>query len=279
MTTKRKRKRKEKPVQNTVLMEQLTESRGANVYASGGEKIGSIEEIFVDEQTNQPEWIGIGTGFFGTKRVLVPVQGADTREEGLFIPYTKEQVKDTPDIDSDEISQETEQALYAHYGLDYSERRSDTGLPEADRGPSVDEGAALDTGLAEGVPDSPGDTTGGAPSVTRSEEELHVGKRETEAGRLRVHKWVETEQIEVPVELRREKARVTREPVDGSVSDHEIGDEQIEVTLREQKPVVEKETVAKERLRVDKEVEVGQETVRDELRKERVDVDEEGRAG
>ena len=113
--------------------------------------------------------------------------------------------------------------------------------------------------------------------MTRSEEELRVGKREVEAGRLRLHKRVETEQVDVPVELRREKVRVTREPVAHSVSDQEIGDEQVEVTLREEKPVVAKETVAKERVRVDKEVEVGQESVRDELRKERVDVDEGSR--
>ena len=260
----------------TMTTDRLAELRGRSVYSADGEKIGSVEEIYVDDQTDEPEWIGLGTGFFGTKRVLVPVAGVSMREGGMLVPYSKNQVKDSPDIDSDEISQETESRLYAHYGLEYSERRSDTGLPERGRGSaSPEEGA--DTGLEAGAPDSPGDTTDGAPSVTRSEEELRVGKREVEAGRLRLHKRVETEQVDVPVELRREKVRVTREPVAHSVSDQEIGDEQVEVTLREEKPVVAKETVAKERIRVDKEVEVGQESVRDELRKERVDVDEGSR--
>jgi uncharacterized protein (TIGR02271 family) len=263
-------------MEGTLTLDRLAEMRGTPVYSSDGDKIGSVEELFLDEDTREAEWIGLGTGLFGTKRVLVPVVGADVRNDAVYVPYAKDHVKGTPDLDGDAISQETESLLYAHYGLPYSERRSDTGLPEGSDA-SADQEAASDTGLPPGAPDSPGDTTEGTPTVTRSEEELRVGTRETEAGRLRLHKWVETEQVEVPVELRREKARVTREPVDRSVSDQEIGAEEIEVTLREEKPVVAKETVARERIRVDKEVEVGQETVRDELRKERVDVDDEGR--
>ena len=250
----------------TLTIDRLAELRGTPVYSSDGDKIGWVEEIFLDEDTGEPEWIGLGTGFLGTKRVLVPVAGADVRDDAVYVPYAKEQVKGTPDIDGDEISQETEAQLYAYYGL------------EVGRGASTHPAGAADTGLEPGAPDSPGDTTDGTPALTRSEEELRVGKRETEAGRLRLHKWVETEQVDVPVELRREKVRVTREPVDGAVGDGEIGDEQIDVTLRQEQPVVAKETVAKERIRVDKEVEVGQETVRDELRKERVEIDDGGLA-
>src|SRR3712207_9055509 len=89
-------------------LERLDQMRGATVYDSAGEKIGSVEEIFYDEDTNRPEWIGIGTGLFGTKRVLVPVAGASLAEGGVTVGYSKEQVKDSPDIDSDEISQETD---------------------------------------------------------------------------------------------------------------------------------------------------------------------------
>ena len=253
-------------MEGTSTADRLAELRGSSVYSSDGEKIGSVEDVFVDEDTGQPEWVGLGTGFLGTKRVLVPIVGAEVRDDGVHVPYEKDHVKGTPDLDGDAIDQETESRLYAHYGLAYSERRSDTGLPEG----------GGDTGLPSGTPDSPGDTTEGTPTVTRSEEELRVGKRETEAGRLRLQKWVETEQVDVPVDLRREKARVTREPVDGSVSDEEIGEEEMEVTLREEKPVVEKETVAKERIGLETDVEVEQATVRDEVRKERVDVDEAG---
>ena len=254
-------------------IEQLTAMRGADVYSVDGEKIGSVEEVFVDEQTGQPEWIGLGTGLFGTKRVLVPVQGAEPSDDGVRVPYSKDQVKETPDFDSERVSQDDEARLYAHYGLEYSHAPSDTGLPEGRA--STDQ--RLDAGVsgASSPARETRDTTEASSSVTRSEEELRVGKRETEAGRLRMHKWIETEQVDVPVDVRREKARVTREPVEGTVSDEEIGDEELEVTLREEQPVVEKQAVAKERVRIDKDVESDTEMVSDELRKERVDIDDD----
>ena len=143
-------------MQQQMTMDQLSAMRGAPVYDDGGEKIGTVEEIFYDEQTGAPEWIGTGTGFFGTKRVLVPTARASASEDAVTVPYSKQQVSDSPDIDSDEISQETEQELYSYYGLEYSERRSDTGLPEGGRGRTDirDEDSA----------------------VTRHEEELAFGK-------------------------------------------------------------------------------------------------------
>ena len=237
----------------TMSIEQLDELRGMPVYDSADEKIGTVEEIFFDEQTRQPEWVGIGTGFFGTKRVLVPVAGAEQNADGLRVPYAKDQVKDSPDIDSDEISQSTEAELASYYGVGYSEQQSDTGLPQ---------GSAGDVASA--------DREG---SVTRSEEELHVGKEQVQAGRARLRKWVENEPVEMDVDLRRETARVTREPIDQPVSGAEIGEEQIDVELREERPVVAKQAVAKERVGLETDVETERETVRDEVRKERVEVE------
>jgi uncharacterized protein (TIGR02271 family) len=236
-----------------ITMDQLSEARGVPVYDGAQEKIGAVEEIFYDEQTNQPEWLGIGTGFFGTKRVLVPVEGAELREDGFYVPYAKERVKDSPDIDEDQISQETEQQLYAHYGVQYSERRSESGLPEGGR-------------TAE---------TRAQASVTRSEEELEVGKREVDAGQVRLRKWVETEPAQMDVDLKRETARVSRERVDEPVSEAEIGEEEIEVPLRAEKAVTQKRTVAKERIGVEKDVQTDRETVQDEVRKERVEMEDE----
>jgi len=254
-------------MQDAMTIDRLQDARGATVYDSAGEKIGKVEEIFYDDSTNQPEWIGIGTGFFGTKRVLVPVDGATLTDDGYTVPYSKDQVKDSPDIDGDEISQATEQELYSYYGLGYSERRSDTGLSEGD----------LDAGVSEADLDSRGDTTAtGAGHVTRSEEELRVGKREVGAGRARLRKWVETEPVETDVQLRRETARVYREPVDGAVSGAEIGDEQVEVDLAAEEAVVEKQAVARERIGLEKDVQTERQTVSDEVRKERVEVEGDG---
>jgi len=221
-----------------ISMQQLSELQGTPVYDQDGDRIGSVEEIFYDAQTNQPAWIGIGTGFFGTKRVLVPVEGARPQADGLYVSYAKDKVKDSPDIDSDEISPETEDELYAYYGLTGA---SGTSQEEA--------------------------------TVTRSEEELRVGKRTTETGEARLRKWVETEPVSEDVELRRESATVTREPIDQPVSGAVIGEEEVDVPLRAEEPVVEKQTVAKERIGVEKDVEVDRETVTGEVRKERVEVE------
>jgi len=242
---------------DTLTIERLQSMQGAPVHSSEGDKIGSIEEVFVDQETGQPEWIGLGTGMLGTKRALVPVAGADVREDGVSVPYTKEQVKATPDVDSDEISQELEAQLYSHYGLGYSEQRSGTGLPEG------------------GVPSEAPRGTTDEGEVVRSEEELRVGKRDVEAGRARLHKWVETEPVETDVELRRETVRVEREAIDQPVSGAEIGEQEIEVPVHAEEAVVQKETVAKERIGLEKDAKTERQTVSDELRKERVDVDED----
>ena len=244
-------------------LERLAGMRGAAVYSSEGERIGTVEELFMDEETREPEWIGIGTGFFGTKRVLVPVTGASTESDGITVPYSKQQVKDAPDVDGDEISQETEAELYSYYGLDYSERQSDTGLPEGSPG-------MAETATPTATQTAP--TTGEA-EVVRAEEELAVGKRQVEAGRVRLRKWVETEPVTMDVDLQREVAQIDRQPIDQPISDAEIGEEVVEVPLHAEQAVVQKQTVAKERVSLDTDVEVETQTVSDELRKERVEVD------
>jgi uncharacterized protein (TIGR02271 family) len=221
----------------------LDELRGQTVYDNAGEKIGSVEEIFYDPQTRAPEWIGIGTGFFGTKRVLVPVDGAQVTDDGLMVAYAKDHVKDGPDIDEDELSAEHEAELKSHYGMSSG---TDSSAPPTD------------------IEDQ---------AVTRSEEEINVGTRSTQAGTARLRKWVETEPVALDVELRREVAHVTREPINEPVADHEFTEEQVEVPLGAETPVVQKQTVAKERIGVQKDVETERQTVQDELKKERVEVE------
>jgi len=230
----------------------LDQMRGAPIYDNDGEKIGKVEEIFYDHQTNVPEWIGIGTGFFGIKRVFVPVKGATPYDDGLMVPYSKDDVKESPDVDEDDISEATEARLAAYYGLDYSTERSETGLTGGGNRPTA---------------------TTGAQSVTRSEEEVEVGKRSVEAGTARLRKWVETEPVALDVELQREVARVSRERIDRPVSDHDFSEQEVELQLHREKPVVQKQTVAKERVGLEKDVETQKQTVREELKKEHVEVE------
>lgn len=239
----------------TPSLDELSAARGAPVYTADNEKIGKVEEIYLDDQTQRPEWVGVsGGGVLSSKRFLVPVQGADLSDDGFRVPYAKEQVETTPDIDSDHIDQGTEHALYSHYGLGYSEAKSDSGLPE-------------------GSPDRGNADEGGRREVVRSEEELAVGKEATDTGTVRLRKWVETEPVSADVTLEKETARVEREPINQPVSEAEIGEAQVDVPLKSERAVVDKRTVAKERVSVDKDVTAEDETVSGEVRKEQVEVD------
>jgi uncharacterized protein (TIGR02271 family) len=233
----------------------LAELHGVPVLDQSGEKIGKVEEIYYDEDTNQAEWIGIGTGFFGMKRVLVPVQGAQMSDESVTVPYDSDMVKDSPDIDSDPLDPSAEQALHSYYGTahEYGDGQAASGDPGTDR----------QTGL-ENVDEQ---------AVTRSEEELRVGKRSVEAGAVRLRKWVETEPVQANVNLTRETVHVNREPVDQVVTGAEIGEQTIEIPLRDEEAIVDKQVVAKERISLDKDAEERTETVSDEIRKERVEIE------
>ena len=101
----------------TLTREALIEAQGTDVVDQDGERIGAIEDVYYDEADGHAEWIGIGTGLFGLKRRVVPVDGAELGDGGLRVPYSKEQVKDSPDVDDDQIDPDVERELYAYYGV------------------------------------------------------------------------------------------------------------------------------------------------------------------
>lgn len=115
-------------------MTTMTEAVGRPLYASDGERLGEIEAVLEDIQTRKPEWLALSSGAMGRRRLLVPVAGSEVRDDAIFVRYSAEQIRSTPEVEGDEVSQETERRLYSHYGLPYSERRSATGLPERARG-------------------------------------------------------------------------------------------------------------------------------------------------
>jgi hypothetical protein len=110
--------------------------RGEKLHGAGGEKLGTIEEIYLDEETEKPEWFAVKTGLFGSRVSFVPVAEASQAEGHVVVPYDKDQVKGAPHAEPDgALSQQEEAALYRHYGLQYSEAGSDTGLPAGGTGP------------------------------------------------------------------------------------------------------------------------------------------------
>ena len=231
-----------------------------------GNRIGPIEAIYLDDRTGQPEWALVNTGLFGTKSSFVPLAQATEADGGVRVPFDKQLVKDAPRVDPDQhLSEAEEQQLWRHYGLDYNRttRRRTTGRDAVGR-------------------DTSGPTTYDA--MTRSEEELRVGTTERERGRVRLRKYVTTEQVQQTVPVQRERVRLEREPITdanlpAATSGPEISEEEHEVVLREEEPVVQKRVVPRERVRLDKDTVTDEERVAAQVRKEQIDVHDEDTTG
>ena len=244
---------------------------GGNVVAADGQKIGSIGQVYVDDSTGEPSFVTVKTGLFGTAESFVPLRDATLTGGDIRVAYSKNEVKDAPRVDPDgQITPTEEQRLYAHYGL--SSRGGYTSERAAESDTRDDDTRRYDT--SGPTPDD---------AMTRSEERLKVGTREEEAGRARLRKYVVTENVTETVPVSREEVRVEREPItDKSVgaarSGPNISEEEHEVVLHQERPVVEKEAVPVERVRLGTETVTDQETVSEEVRKEQIDTDlDEGR--
>jgi uncharacterized protein (TIGR02271 family) len=255
--------------------------RGRTMVDPGGDKLGTIDAIYLDDKTGQPEWATVTSGLFAAKAAFVPLAQAQDMGDSVQVPYVKQQVKNAPTMRADgQLSQDEEAELYRHYGLEYSEHRSDSGLP-AGTGQDVDPRDRDRDGVYDDVQDravgrdTSGPTTDDA--MTRSEEELRVGIQTRERGRARLRKYVVTETQQVTVPVRREEVRVEREPItdaniDAATSGPAISEEEHEVTLREEEVVVDKRAVPKERVRLDTETVTDERQVSEDLRKEQIEV-------
>jgi uncharacterized protein (TIGR02271 family) len=190
--------------------------------------------------------------------------------DSVQVPYDKDQVTSAPTMRADgSLSQDDEAELYRHYGLDYSEHRSDSGLPAGT-------GRDADADRDSVGRDTSGPTTDEA--MTRSEEELRVGTQTRERGRARLRKYVVTETQQVTVPVQREEVRVEREPItdanlDAATSGPAISEEEHEVTLHEEEVVVDKRAVPKERVRLDTDTVTEERQVAEEVRKEQIEVE------
>jgi uncharacterized protein (TIGR02271 family) len=258
----------------TINTSDVAQLRGLQLIDRDGSKVGKIDEIYLDEQTGQPEWLAVNTGLFGTNVSFVPLAQATNEGDAVRVPYEKSQIKDSPNASADgQLSQEEEQRLYSHYGMEYGEHHSDSGLPEG----RFDESTrTTDTDRGTVGHDTSGPTTDDA--MTRSEEELKVGTAKRESGRARLRKYVVTENVTQTVPVQREEVRVEREPiteanVGDATSGPTISDEEHEVVLHEEEPVVEKQAVPKERVRLDVDTHTSEETISEDVRSEQIEVE------
>jgi uncharacterized protein (TIGR02271 family) len=258
-------------------LDELQNMIGHNALDTEGAKIGKIGQIYLDDQTGQPVWVTVHTGMFGTKESFAPLYGSSVDGDSLRLAVSKDLVKDAPNIDTDgHTSDEENDALYAHYqgylGSTTAGRDEVYDVESQSRPDTGQEDLAGRTGV-EGQ-DTSGPTTDDA--MTRSEERLHVGTEKVEAGRARLRKYVVTEEVSQTVPLRHEEVRIEREPItdanrDQAMTGGDITSEEHEVLLKAERPVVSKETVPVERVRLATETVTEQHEVNDSVRKEQID--------
>jgi uncharacterized protein (TIGR02271 family) len=320
----------------------------ATAYGSDGDKIGKVEQVFLDDNTEEVTFVTVNTGLFGTKESFVPVDGAQQDGDRFVLPYTKDVIKDAPNVDADQhLSPAEEEEIYRYYKMNYSGNGADdrdrtdrdrtagaagtagtAGLADRDDRYSADTDRnavpATDTAGTAGVTGTAGyaetdrdrtdrnstagiadvdrdrtdrdrDRTAGLTDtdrtdrdrtdrvdngVVRHEEQLHVGKERQETGRARLRKYVVTENESVDVPLEREEVRVERTPLSGTeATAGTIGEEDVDVTLHEERPVVAKETVGVEKVGLEKDTVRDTERVDAEVRKEQVEVETDAERG
>jgi len=265
---------------------------GANVVDTEGRKVGTVGQIYLDSSTDQPSWVTVKTGLFGTSESFVPLESADWTGNELRIGYDKNFVKDAPRIDTDgSLESADEDALYRYYGLSGSSvgqgagtagtTRTGAGDPrtDADYDTTRNDTDRYDTAgqrRTEGY-DTSGPTTDDA--MTRSEEQLRVGTEQVSAGRARLRKHVVTENQTVTVPVSHEEVTLEREPITdanrgAATSGPDLSDEEHEVQLTEERVVVDKETVPVERVRLGTETVTEDQRVSEDVRKEEIDYDE-----
>jgi uncharacterized protein (TIGR02271 family) len=237
---------------------------GAPVHGSDGAKLGKVEAVYLDNDTEAPEWVAVKSGLFGSHVSIVPLSRGSWDGNALTVPFDKDAIQAAPHHDPDvALSPADEEDLHRHYGI--------TGTQQS----TASEGRR-DRAGESGVQgrDTSGPTTDEA--MTRSEERLRVGTEQREAGRARLRKHIVTENVSTTVPVAHEEVTLQREPITeanrgDALSGGDLTEEEHEVTLTEQRAVASKETVPVERVRLGTETVTEQQQVDETIRKEQID--------
>jgi uncharacterized protein (TIGR02271 family) len=272
---------------------------GYTVYDQSGSKIGKIDDLFVDE-SDQPEYIGVKMGFLGTRSTLIPwdtISSVDDEGRALTVATDKDTAKNGPTFDDDrEITPEFESEVYSYYGLQRASTTEESGSYETYQGEET--AGAVGPGMRmgdtetgefrghasddEGVSQSQGSDLEDEDElrVQRTEEELAAGTRERQAGQLKIRKRVRTDRESIEVPTRHEEVSVERVPLsEGTATEAQIGEDEVSVPVTEEEVVVEKRPVAKEEVRIRKDVVEDTEVVEEDVRREEIEVDDETTRG
>ena len=172
----------------------------ANVFDADGDKIGTVKQVFVDQDDQQPLFVSVATGLFGTSESFVPLRDASFDGDSLRVAYDKATVKDAPRIDADgALSDGEHDRLWDYY-------HGKTGN-EHDR-------TAADDAQAPGGSQVPGSDED---AVARREAHRNRSENDVSRSRVRLRKYVITEQQTITIPVRHEEIRVERVPTADSL--------------------------------------------------------------
>jgi stress response protein YsnF len=242
---------------------------GRELIDKDGDRVGVVASLYAYGDTDVPTWAAVRTGRFGGRETFVPIAAAQPAGERVRVPFTKELIRNAPSSESwADFTRQQESALYSHYGMTHPSVGVDDPAPLPAERPTS---AVVEHGAQERASDD---------AMTRSEEEMRVDTVRRERGRVRLRKFVVTEEVRERVRVQREEARIEREPIteeniDAAMAGPEISTAEHEIVLHEEVPVVEKRVVPKERVRLEKETHTDEEQISEQIRKERIEADEE----
>ncbi len=265
---------------------------GATMHGADGQKIGKIVDVYESTQAEDGTFVTVHTGMFGGHASFVPLAQASLQGKDVVVPYDKNLVKDAPRVQADQdLTSVEEDRLYQHYNLSPG-----SPAPQAEAGgapgrhaeeTAIPRGTQRQDSDGDGVFDDVKDTAVGRDTsglttddaMTRSEERLQVGTQRTETGRARLRKRIVTEQVSTTVPVSHDEVVVEREPIteanmpkatDGPA----LSEEEHEVVLNAERPVVAKETVPVERVKLGTQTITEQQQVEETVRKEQIETED-----
>jgi uncharacterized protein (TIGR02271 family) len=244
---------------------------GARVTGADGKVVGTVEQVFRDDVDGTPAWARVRAGKSGR---FVPLGSSQVTADGLSVPFDSQKIMSGPDIDAGQhMSASQAEELSKYYGLTVPTQQPRGKLAE-DSGEMAGTQPTSQQGTQPGTGQMPAGDQAGSDWMIRQEEQIQVGKEMMETGRVRLHKYVDVESIEQPVHLYREEFDIERIPIgaDERVSGN-ISEGVQEIVLHEERAILRKQLVPVERVRLRTRQVQQDSTVRDEIRRERIEVE------
>jgi uncharacterized protein (TIGR02271 family) len=250
---------------------------GARVTGTDGKVVGTVEQVFRDDVDGTPAWARVRSGKTGR---FVPLGSAKVTPEGLMVPFDTQKIMGGPNIDAGQhMSAAQAEELSRYFGLTVPTQQARGRMAEdqlAEDQATQDTMAQQETRPQATLAPEPTPESQMAPEdwLVRQEERIQVGKEMLETGRVKLHKYVDVEPIEQAIRVFHEEYDVERIPItaDERISGN-IQEGEQEIILHEERAILRKEVVPVERVRLRAKRIEEESTVRDELRRERIEIE------